>query len=88
MPSYMRRGDTTDTVVVRLTQKLASAIDGIDLTGYEIGEIITLPARSARLLLAEGWAEAIDEERRRRPPTQLQSAAADGSQRKRRRRRS
>ena len=68
MPSNRRRGDSDDTIMVRLTQKLAAAIDGIDLTGYNLGEIITLPARSARLLIAEGWAEAIDEERRRSSP--------------------
>jgi hypothetical protein len=63
MPSYKRRGDAEDTIVVRLTQKLAAEIDGIDLTPYQIGDLITLPARSARLLVAEGWAEPGEEER-------------------------
>jgi hypothetical protein len=57
-----RRADSDGTVVVRLTQKLATVIDGIDLTNYEVGQAIALPARSARLLLAEGWAEPMDEE--------------------------
>jgi hypothetical protein len=75
MASYRRRVDTTDTHVVRLTRKLADAIDGVDLTEYDVGDVITVPARSARLLLLEGWAEPIDEERVRGPKQELAVAA-------------
>ena len=54
-----------DVMVVRLTRKLAHAIDGIDISRYRVGEILTLQAAAARLLIAEGWAEMV--ERRRKP---------------------
>jgi len=40
---------------VRLTRKLAERIDGIDLSNHEVGEVIDLPDRKARTLVAEGW---------------------------------
>jgi hypothetical protein len=41
---------------VRLTRKLADAIDGVDLTGRRVNEVFDLPSRQAALLFAEGWA--------------------------------
>ena len=41
---------------LRLTRKLAEVIDGVDLTGRSVGDIVKLPASEARLLIAEGWA--------------------------------
>ena len=61
------REKTTDTeraIDLRLTRKLAGAIDGVDLTGRAVGDIFTLPAPEARLLIAEGWAV----EDTKRPP--------------------
>ena len=52
-------------MLIRLTQKLADIVDGIDLSAYTVGETIHLPWRAASLLIAEGWAEMI--ERRRTP---------------------
>jgi len=52
-------------MVVRLTRKLADMIDGVDISQYRVGEILTLHVSAARLLIAEGWAEMI--ERRRKP---------------------
>jgi hypothetical protein len=43
-------------MLVRLTQKLAECIDGIDLSGHSAGQIIELPDPQAALLVAEGWA--------------------------------
>jgi hypothetical protein len=43
-------------VRVRLTRKLAEEIDGVDLTGHSVGDILDLPVRDARLLVAECWA--------------------------------
>jgi hypothetical protein len=61
-------------MVVRLTRKLANMIDGVDLSAYRVGQLLDLPWRDARLLLAEGWAEMI--ERRRGPrPFDLQTAS-------------
>ena len=46
---------------VRITRKLAEQIDGVDLTNHDVGDVIDLPDRKARMLVAEGWGE---EERR------------------------
>ena len=46
-------------MVVRLTRKLADFIDGIDLSGRNVGDIVDLSQRQARTLIAEGWAEGI-----------------------------
>jgi hypothetical protein len=43
---------------VRLTRKLAEQIDGVDLRGCEVGDVLDLPRAEARLLLAERWAVA------------------------------
>ena len=43
---------------VRLTRKLAEAIDGIDLSHEDVGDVLDLPDRKAQLLVAEGWAIA------------------------------
>ena len=41
---------------VRLTRKFADQIDGVDLEGYRVGDVLDLPPKEARLLLAEEWA--------------------------------
>ena len=41
---------------VRLTRKYADRIDGIDLEGCQVGDVLDLPPSDARLLLAEEWA--------------------------------
>ena len=41
---------------VRLTRKHAERIDGVDLRGYEPGDVFDLPKAEADLLLAEQWA--------------------------------
>jgi hypothetical protein len=43
---------------VRLTRKLAEAIDGVDLRGHQVDEVFDLSPRDARLLMAEQWAIA------------------------------
>ena len=43
---------------VRLTQKLAERVDGIDLTGMAVGDVLELPDRQALCLILEGWATA------------------------------
>jgi hypothetical protein len=57
---------------VRLTRKYAEEIDGIDLSGHEAGDFISLSSDEARLIIAEGWghpdrriASAANEHRRR-----------------------
>lgn len=41
---------------VRLTRKLAECVDGVDLTGCAVGDILEIPERDAACLIAEGWA--------------------------------
>jgi hypothetical protein len=43
---------------VVLVRKLADWIDGIDLSGFHVGDVLELPRTAARLLAAEGWALA------------------------------
>jgi hypothetical protein len=43
---------------VRLVVKLAQMLDGVDLSNYETGDVLDLPGRKGRLLIAEGWAVA------------------------------
>lgn len=51
---------------VRLTRKYAERIDGVDLSEHQVGDRLPLAAREARLLIAEGWAEAVPSNQRRR----------------------
>jgi hypothetical protein len=41
---------------IRLTRKLANAIDGIDVSRRHVGDLINLPEHDAAMLIAEGWA--------------------------------
>jgi hypothetical protein len=47
-------------VQVRLTKKLAEAIDGIDLSDRRVGDVLNLPKHDAEVLLAEGWASPVE----------------------------
>lgn len=44
---------------VRLTRKLADWVDGVDLSGHQEGDVLTLTGRKAQLLVAEGWAQPL-----------------------------
>jgi len=70
-------------VRVWLSRKLAEFINGIDLRGGQVGDVLELCARDAAMLIADGYAEldrrvtgdrravarcgAAEERRRRRP---------------------
>ena len=43
---------------VVLLRKLADVMDGVNVRGYRRGDIVDLPPRDARLLIAESWAVA------------------------------
>jgi len=45
---------------VRLVRKLADCLDGIDVTGCEVGDWLDLAPADAILLVAEGWAAPED----------------------------
>jgi hypothetical protein len=68
---------------VRLIRKLASRIDGIDLTGRSVGDVVDLPELDARVLVAEQWATT--EERRSSKPDSAQDAPRRRPERRRRR---
>jgi len=41
---------------VRIVRKLADQVDGIDLSGRHVGDVIELPEPDARVIVAEQWA--------------------------------
>jgi hypothetical protein len=41
---------------IRLTRKLSQRLNGVDISGRSVGDVIELPRHEAELLLAEGWA--------------------------------
>jgi hypothetical protein len=43
---------------IRLTKKLAAALNGIDISALQVGDVIELSDSAARMMIAEGWAEA------------------------------
>ena len=44
---------------VRLTAKLAEVVNGVDISRFREGDVIELPERDGRMLIAERWAEAV-----------------------------
>jgi hypothetical protein len=53
---------------VRLTKKLAPVLNGVDLKDVCVGDCVELPPASARMLLAEGWAQLPDTPSERSTP--------------------
>lgn len=45
---------------IRLTRKLADAIDGVDLSRKKVGRVINVGRHDAQLLIAEGWGRPAD----------------------------
>ena len=43
-------------MLVRLIRKFAECLDGVDLSHYNVGDLLDLPSREAELLIAERWA--------------------------------
>ena len=60
----------TSDMKVRLTKKLAEMLDGIDLSGRRVGDVIDLRDSEARLIVAEQWAELVDDATPCSPPDQ------------------
>ena len=76
-------------MLIRLTQKLAGRLDGIDLSHRSVDEIFDLPPREAELLIAEGWATPVNElpsAAHTSPDKPGRTEAADGPGRSRARR--
>jgi hypothetical protein len=53
---------------VVLTRKLADSMDGVDVTSYQVGDVLDLTAAQARLLVAEDWATPERRSARGDPP--------------------
>lgn len=70
-----RTTQSDDRVAVRLTHKYADVIDGVDLSGHHVGERLCLSAGEARLVIAEGWAEPVDDDDRRHRAGRAERAA-------------
>jgi hypothetical protein len=66
---------------VKLTNKLAEKMEGVDLSLYADGDVIDLSHADALLLIRGGWAEPVraNEERIAAIPRQRGNVAADGS---------
>ena len=43
-------------IPVRLVRKLADRINGLDVSRYQVGDIIEVPSHTALMLMGEGWA--------------------------------
>ena len=46
---------------IRLTKKLAAVLNGVDVSTLGIGDVIELPDSAARMMVAEGWAEPVND---------------------------
>lgn len=48
-------------VRIRLTRKLAAVVNGVDLSSRKVGDVIELSDSLARMMIAERWAEPVDQ---------------------------
>ena len=54
---------------VVLTRKLAESMDGVNVAGQQVGDVLDLTEAEARLLVAERWATPDRRRVRGAPPT-------------------
>lgn len=56
------QGPLVSTVLVRIRiiRKLANFLNGVNLSDVRVGDCVDLPAKDARILIAERWAEIVD----------------------------
>jgi hypothetical protein len=45
---------------IRLIRKLASIINDVDLSTFQVGDVIRVPEATAAMLIREGWAELVN----------------------------
>ena len=64
-----------DRMKVRLLKKFAERVDGVDLRGRSIGEVMELPSADGALLVAEQW--AMPDRRERECPVSPRRRAED-----------
>jgi hypothetical protein len=46
---------------VRLTKKLAAALNGLDLSNAQVGDVLVVAEAVAAMLIREGWAELVQD---------------------------
>jgi hypothetical protein len=66
-------------MLVRLTQKLAECLDGVDVSTRSVDEIFDLPSRDAELLIAERWATPVGERRSMMQVSTVRTEAASAA---------
>jgi hypothetical protein len=44
---------------IRLVRKLAPIINGVDLSTFQVGDVLRVPEALAVMLIREGWAELL-----------------------------
>ena len=66
-----------DITPVRLTRKYADVLNGVNLSGHDVGDRLPLPPRDAGLLIVEGWAAPTSTEERRRSDLIQRETACD-----------
>jgi hypothetical protein len=47
---------------IRLIRKLASVLNGVDLSNFAVGDVILVPEATAAMLIREGWADLVPDE--------------------------
>jgi hypothetical protein len=62
-------------VRIRLTKKLATSLNGVDLSSFNVGDIVELPDAAARMIIAERWAELANDQTPVPPPRQPATAS-------------
>ena len=55
---------------IRLTRKLAAVVNGVDLSARKVGDVIELSDALARMMIAERWAEPVDQPALEQPAAQ------------------
>jgi hypothetical protein len=46
---------------IRLTRKLAATLNGLDVSDFSVGEVMNVSISDAAMMVAEGWAESLDD---------------------------
>jgi hypothetical protein len=46
---------------IRLTRKLAATLNGLNVSKVSVGEVMNVSTSDAAMMVAEGWAESLDE---------------------------
>jgi hypothetical protein len=59
LAAFLRTKSHEFFVKIRLTRKLATVLNGVDLSPFKVGDVFRLPEYDAMMLVLEGWAELV-----------------------------